>query len=258
MESTFLNLGPRHLDIPDWLVKINAQNMVQQPFPLREILTGSFYYPSCGTDGGPVRNLSQWYQSFVYVDYGYKRESFLEELRVNPFSGYRVIGMRTVSKSELAPLGWGQLALTRVEFEQAQWRENYQRHMKFCEWVVFERTEQVPISHGPKRFSMLFLSADGVQAFNALYVGNDLKPGAIAVIQPGYGFGGNWTDFTNIKAPLARVVMANPAGLPTHYLSGGWDRRKYLSKPWPVYTTHLGWYQYHTRNVKGSVGVWKA
>ena len=239
--------------LPDWLVRIEKASLPHQPFPLKELLAGSVYYPSSGFDGGPVANLGQWFQSFVYVDYGYSRSELREELVEHPFSGYQVIGVREVSVAELTPKGWSRPALTPAESERVHHADQY-RKQRFCDWIIFEREPSRPAQHGPLRFSLLYLCADGAAAFHALYVNNKLCPSALALIQPGYGFGRNWTDFHDPQGILARTVMANPAGTPEFLLYGGWGPRKYFrSSPWPYHDTLEGWYSY---NDNGNVGVW--
>ncbi len=240
-------------NVPLWLSSTDALKMQTEPFPREALLAGSLYYPACGSDGGPVKYLSRWFQSFVYVDYHYNREDFLFELQNRPFSRYRVLGTRRVTMAELAPRAGASAALTRDELERASY--NYKSYAKepFCEWVVMERLETAPKDSEPKRFSLLYLCADGAAAYQALYVSNSLHAGAIAVIQSGYGFGRNWTDYTDPRGPLSRVVMGNPAGTPEIYLSGGFGQRARLPAPWPEYSSHLGWYDYHTN---GNVGVW--
>ncbi len=255
MKWSAIDLGPQPSDVPEWLAHVTAETMREESLPLREILDGSLYYPSCGSDGGPVKHLGPWFQSFVYVDYGYRRDEFLGQLVKAPFSGYQIMGVRSVSSNELAPRGWDQSALSKEENESAQDYARDWRKKPFCEWVVFERETSRPISHGPQRFSLLYLCADGAQAFNTLYVSNKLRPGAIAVIQPGHAFGMNWTDFTDSQAVLARVVMGNPAGVPDYYIYGGRGARKDLTDTWPLYSTNVGWYKYHTL---GNVGAWTA
>lgn len=255
MKSRTLDLGPQRSEVPEWLAQVTAETMREGPFLLREILDGALYYPSCGSDGGPVQYLGSWFQSFVYVDYGYGRDDFLEQLVKAPFSGYQIMGMKSVPLNELAPCGWDQSALTQEENECAQKYARDWRKKPFCEWVVFERAASRTSSQGPQRFSLLYLCADGAQAFNTLYVGNKLRPGAVAVIQPGHAFGRNWTDFTDSQAVLARVVMGNPAGVPDYYIYGGRGDRKDLTDTWPLYSTNVGWYKYHTL---GNVGIWTA
>jgi hypothetical protein len=228
--------------------------MGDKTIPLREILDGALYYPSCGVDGGPVKSMGARLQSFIYVDYGLNRASLLDALAHQPFKGYEILGMRSVSEGELKPQGWEPPALTPGEFASAQAAAERWQHPPFCEWTVFERAPGLTESHGPQRFSLLYLCADGVAAFKALYVDKGLRPRAIAVIQPGHGFGRNWTDFTDPLGPLAQIVMNNPAGSPRYLLMGGrGQRHHHASQRWPQYQNLHGWYAYHSR---GNIGIW--
>lgn len=233
--------------LPAWLSALDVDSITRQPLPLRELLEGSLYYPSCGTDGGPVKYMGYRIQSFIYIDYGFDRASFLEALRQRPFFGYRILASRAVRESELQVQGWLEPPLSEREMIRARDATRNLRGMPFCEWLVFERLPEMTEQHGPQRFSMLYLCADGVAAFQALYVEKAIHPAAIAVIQPGYGFGGNWTNFTDPEGPLARVVRSNSAGLPTYLLYGGHGPRRYFtSLPWPQYSELVRWYPYHT------------
>lgn len=121
----------------------------------------------------------------------------------------------------------------------------------FCEWLVFQRKDEYDESHGARRFSLLYLCADGVAAFQALYVQYGVSPAAIAIIQPGTGFGGNWTDFTDPNKILARTVMENPAGRPAYLLYGGSGGLHFYQEPcWPAYSQGLGFLG------TSSIGVW--
>lgn len=71
--------------------------MQVMPFPLGELLDGSVYYPSSGFDGSPVKYFGSLFQTFIYVDYGYSRKQFREELVKNSFAGYQIIGIREVN-----------------------------------------------------------------------------------------------------------------------------------------------------------------
>lgn len=248
------SLGGSSFPLPDWLANATADKMLDAPFPLRAVLQESLFYPSCGSDGGPVRFLGKWINSFVYVDYGYSRQKFLDELAASPFLGYQVVGMRSVAFAELAPNGWRTPILSSFELRESNRYLKERVGQPFCEWVIFEREMSTPPSHGPERFSLLYMHADGAEAYQSLYVGNDFCAKAIAVIQPGHAFGRNWTDFNDPQAVLARVVMGNPVGVPDFYLGGGAGPRKYLPPQWPEYSSLLGWYPY---GGIGSVGVWE-
>jgi len=43
---------------PKWLRNLSADSIMNEPFPRRELLRSSLYYPSSGFDGDPVRSLA--------------------------------------------------------------------------------------------------------------------------------------------------------------------------------------------------------
>lgn len=233
---------------PDWLIQMTQERMDRDPFPLHDLLSGSLYYPSSGFDGDPIAYLGGNHLSFVCVDYGEERKGLLAALEEPGFLGYRVLCHRPVLEAELPPMGWSPV------IPQGEFRRPPPGWVRppFCEWVVLERDADFPDEHGPERFSLLFLCADGVAAFQALYVSNRVVPGTVAIIQPGTGFGGNWTDFTDPAGPLAEAVLGNPAGRPDILLHGGaGGRDNYMQPCWPQYAAHLG--------ILGttSIGVWR-
>jgi hypothetical protein len=94
----------------------------------------------------------------------------------------------------------------------------------FMQWVVYERDACRDESHGLKRFSLLYIGGEGVATYQALYWSNRQRPKAMAIIQPGTGFGLNWTDFREQGNPLNWVVKNNPAGTPDLIYYGGYNR----------------------------------
>lgn len=233
---------------PDWLVRMSPDRMRSEPFPLRELLDGSLYYPSSSFDGDPIAYLGGNHLSFVYVDYGRDRDELLDALESPGFLAYRVLCHRPVLESELTPRGWvPRLPVAIIPDHILGWIKR-----PFCEWVVLEREPGLTDAHGPHRFSLLQLCADGVAAFDALYVSNRVVPGTIAIIQPGHGFGGNWTNFEDPDQPLARSVLGNPAGRPNLLLYGGSGGRDRYTRPcWPQYGGCLGFLG------NTSIGVWR-
>jgi hypothetical protein len=172
---------------PHWLESLDAASVRHSQLPLDEILRDSLYYPSCGFDGDPVRFLAGNVLSFIYVDYGMDRQQLEHALATRGFRGYEVIAKRDLDESELAPRGWKSTSIFDTHLDA----HRYRQWMKpsFCQWRVFGRCAQMPASHGPKRFSLIYFCADGVAAFDALYVANHAAPAYVAVIQPGHGFG---------------------------------------------------------------------
>lgn len=244
MPQSFLPVNPQ----PDWLTSITPDRMLYHLLPLRDLLSGSLYYPSSGFDGDPIAYLCGNQHSFVYVDYGVDRDGLFAALERPGFLGYRVLCHRPVLSEELTTQNWPKIIpKERSRKPLKGWMRRF-----FCEWVIMERDGGYPDHHGPARFSLLFLCAEGVTAFQALYVDNEVAPSTVGIIQPGTGFGGNWTDFADPNAPLANIVLGNSAGWPDFLLHGGAGGPHWYTRPcWPQYTEKLGFLG------NTSIGIWR-
>ena len=215
-------------DVPAWLARASSDTMHTEPFPLHDVLHDSLYYPASGFDGDPIQYLAGCIASFIYVDFCHERDELESELKERGYLGYKRIRTRPVTERELAPNGW------RPEYPAPgdEGRLFLEQRVKppFCTWSVFERHRECPDSHGPSRFSLLYLCADGRAAFQALYLSNRQRPKAVAVIQPGDQV------FENPEGLFARNVLDNPVGPPDFLLYGGaGGRDRYLQAPWPGY-----------------------
>ena len=211
------------MEMPEWL----SQDRFN--FNVNVVLQDSLYYPAAGFDGDPVQYLAGNVYSFLYVDYGVSREGFLERIQ-DPsygFWGYRICHQESITENQLTPHGWTVKILPETTLQT-----NLNRFMlykkdgviqePFCEWVIFERDRDKDESHGPKRFSLLYLGADGVAAYQAIYLSNNIRPKIIAIIQPGSGFGFNWTEFRDENEIFARSVFYNRNLLPDYIIHGWW------------------------------------
>ena len=226
-----MRAGLPRLEIPQWLRCVKDEPEGAQPFPLREILRDSLYYPASGLQGAPVQYLAGSILSFVYVDYGIRRDEFRRELESVGFKGYRLVTLRSVSEGELAPRGWPSIQCSLGDGDPESHRDWIKPF--YCDWAVLQRCAGYADEHGPDRFSYLFVCADGVAAFQALYVQNLAAPRAIAIIQPGAGFGMNWTDFADPEKILGRTVLGNASGRPRLLLNGGRGGRGLdNARPW--------------------------
>jgi hypothetical protein len=242
------------IKVPKWLLDLTPSEIMNEPFPLNHILKDSLYYPSSGFDGDPIRHLAGNFLSFIYVDYGYTSDELINALQAPGFLGYELIGTRVVTEQELAPKGWDPISLTSSDGNPMQFNDEMKQ--PFCSWMIFQRNETVSQSHGPFRFSLLYLCADGVAAFQALYVATKKTPKAIAIIQPGHGFGANWTDFTNPEQIFARSVLGNKNGPPEILLYGGYGKRNAYRNPcWPNYQNHVCFVD-KVGLSNGNIGIW--
>lgn len=237
---------------PEWLSRVSESIVVEAPFPLHDVLCHSLYYPSAGFDGDPVRHLAGNVLSFVYVDYGHRREELDAALASPGFSGYEIMARRDVTEQELTPCGWTPSFRASADGDPSQFIRIQE---PFCTWIVMQRSDGIPSTHGPTRFSLLYLCADGVAAFQALYVANGLFPQFVAVIQPGETFGHNWTDFQDQNKIFAQSVINNPAGVPKFLLYGGTGRRNLYRRPcWEIYGEHICFLE---KAGGGSIGLWR-
>lgn len=237
--------------VPSWLNNLSPTTIRNGSFPLQEFLQNSLYYPASGFDGDPIRYLAGNILSFIYVDYGHAEDEFMDALGSPGFRGYDLVATRPVIEQELAPNGWNPILPARIDGDPFRYRDRTKN--PFYSWSVFQRRDDVPVNHGPSRFSLLYLCADGVAAFQALYIANAAVPKAVAVIQPGHAFGGNWTDYTDPKQIFARSVLENPSGRPTFLLYGGIGKRDYYRQScWPDYQAHICFVD----KVGGTIGIW--
>lgn len=239
---------------PKWLDDLTADTIINNPFPLKDLLIDSLYYPSAGFDGRPVKYLAGNGYSFIYVDYGHDHQAFNDAL-VNPgFKGYDIIGKRSVSEKELNPTNFHPRILPKagVDGDPQQYRDWIPK--PFCTWAVLKRKENYGEDHGPEKFSLLYLCTDGAAAYQVLYHANQIAPKVIAIIQPGHGFGGNWTNFEDPNQILGRSILNNPAGIPDYLLLGGYGNRDYYRNScWPEYSSFI---TFLPNIPDGSIGLW--
>lgn len=234
---------------PEWLMKLTAETMLNEPFPLYQVLKDSLYYPGAGTDGKPVKWLAGNTYSFVYTDYLVSRSRFLDELNDehSGFRGYHVVGIRDMSMKELIPNGWTPTLSSRHAGNPSRWSEHFPE--PFGIWTILERLSDYSSEHGPERFSLLYLCAEGVASYQALYNSNRVKPKILFLIQ--HGFGCNWTNFEDPEGIFAQSLAANSAGMPD------WLVGRYQHKAEGLPRRHEShWPEYYPGPFMHNLGGW--
>ncbi len=219
--------------VPEWLESGDFS------FTVEKALTDSLYYPACKFDGDPVKFFSGNIYSYVYADYAVGREELFNELECYGFRGYHVAYSQSLSAADLVPGGW----TVRIMPGSGEGNpEHYKGDMKepFCEWMIFQKNSESAPAEGVERFSLLYICADGAAAYQALYLSNQIRPRIVAILQPGHGFGFNWTDFTDRRKIFARSVFHNSELLPEYIINGGWGSEESYAEPvWPEYSNKL-------------------
>lgn len=177
---------------PDWLARFQPGDAFNREAFFQSRVA---YYPGHGTDGHAIKVFGSAHSAhcFVYVDY-YVEKARIEEVISNPrakerLRGYHSLARLHLSPADLAPKGWR----PHVEAPNAS---SFGRNMKpFAFLDVLERDDGFDEAYGPKRIAVLFLGADGIATYDALFCQQNGVPPPFAVLLHDHGFGGNYDKF---------------------------------------------------------------
>lgn len=199
---------------------------------IEDILSNALFYPACGDDGLPVKYFNEHYSEYgidshVYVDYA-MNEDRLRELQ-DGFRYYHVVSETDLEAGDLVVPGsdYTRYASILTSEEVCRMKEivygMYRDSIKpFGRLIRYERNVDSDPSRGPEHFTLLYIGAEAVAAYAALYRTRGIAPKAIAIIAPGTGFGGNYTDFYDPESAFMKIVSQGEAR-PQFFLFG-YDR----------------------------------
>ena len=220
-------LEARWLEAPDTSARPprhGRRTLVEHFFGSRTV-----FYPGSGLDGHPVELFGSAHacHCFVHADYMVTREELHEELRSPGFRGYRIAALVGLSADDLVPGGWTPHLLPD-EYREVKYGFT-DPGQAFAELVVLERMAGFDDDHGPRRLAVLFLYADAVAAYDALYYqeAHGRRP-PFAILLQDHGFGGQYTPFG--ADGLLHRVAERRGRLPDLLLVG-----EPPTKPWPGY-----------------------
>jgi hypothetical protein len=182
-------------DLPEWLGKFDPGD----PFPREQFFASRVVcYPGSGIDGHPVKLFGSTHcaHCFVYADYGITQPD-LEAALADPhqgFRGYQRLDRLKLSERDLLPNGWSaHVQSGEIPKEEISLKEGAESPFGFLE--VLEREQTFDENHGARRLAVLFLGADGIAAFDALFCQGGNVPPPFAVLIEDHGFGGNYASF---------------------------------------------------------------
>ena len=131
---------------------------------------------------------------FVYADYGVDRPTVEKELEdpEHRFRGYHTFDRVNLTDRDLSPRGWTPHINPP---ELARERDRFATAPAFGFLELLERDQNFDDSHGALRLAILFLGADGIAAYDALFCQEGSVPAPFAVVVQDHGFGGNYDRF---------------------------------------------------------------
>jgi hypothetical protein len=223
---------------PAWLARFDSSS----PFDRNDFFGSRVvFYPGSGNDGHAVKVFGGAHaaHAFVMADYAVAGRDILRELspdRSRRFAGYTVAVQQTLREVDVVRGGWR----PHVDALNGPARNPRQLAITpFALFVVLEREPALGNEHGPERLAVLFLGADGIAAYDALFCQEQGRiPPPYAVLLQDHGFGGNYDRFG--AGGLMAEVAARTETWPQWLLVAA------NTSPWPGYQKVLG--------IEGSAG----
>ena len=217
--------------IPSWLANPDLNS-----FSLKNILHDSCYYPACGLDGTPIRNLAGNIHSFIYVDYSVSRESILRDLHSSGFSwmGFECVFCQELSMKHILPDNWQPTLVPsgyegRERFiERSRWLMR-EYPSEFIYWTIWLNNKD------NQMFSLLYIREEMSACYQGLYYQTGMIPIILSLIQPG-AMGGEWEATATDDSFFKRVIKRHPKGLPKYLIYGGYGLENMYQEPcWSEY-----------------------
>jgi len=170
------------------------------------------YYPGAFLDGQPVKlfNSTNSAHCFMYVDYSTSILELKQEINTRGFKGYEVMDSFEYSEKELIPNGWKPHI-----FPEITAFDDYCRKDTFCIMYILKRTEEYGNDFGAEKFAFLYLKADAIATYDALF-GNKNFPAPFCLLIEDYGLGGCYARFD--KDGLLENVAVKSNVFPKYYL----------------------------------------
>lgn len=211
-------------DVPAWLREFQPG----KSRPLAEFLKSRIvFYPGSEIDGHPVEvfGASHSTHCFVYADYWLSEEMLRSELRKRGFRGYDILDEILFPENEIMEIvRWDRHYLSPDELREAAEGTARMRAINHPEpyalLVILERQAKFGDEHGPERLAILFLGADGIATYEAIFANrNAAEP--FGMLLQDHGFGGNYNCFG--KGGFLEKIIERSGVSPRFILAGVHD-----------------------------------
>lgn len=207
--------------MPEWLARFTPGD----PFPRQDFFGSRIvYYPGSGTDGQAIKVFGSTHSAhcFVYVDYMVSSEDMQNTLDFSRHTlmGYHTIDRVHLTEQDLAPNGWTP--------HYTPHNPNSFIHGSIEPYGFLEIVERHPLrnnDHGAKRLAILFLGADAIASYDALFCQKESILPPYAMLLQDHGFGGNWNRFGRGGAMhrIARTCGVYPEWILCGVTTDVWD-----------------------------------
>ncbi len=173
------------------------------------------YYPGSGCDRHPVELCAPSHaaHTFLYVDWGVKREEIIEclEDRTKGFRGYETLCRQPITEDALRPGTW-ERHFKKQEVAKPVFFPKPDDSVKPFRLFVVLRRKDGDEDLGPRRLAILFIGGDGFEYFDKLYCQEDGTPPPYLVVVEDYGWGGNYDRFDKggLLERIARKCSVRP------------------------------------------------
>ena len=211
-------------DIPEWLKAYQRG----KSRPLADFLKSRIvYYPGAGIDWDPVEvfGASHSAHCFVYADYMLPKDELTKELHTHGFRGYDIFDEVSFSEREVMDaIPWCRHFLSEEEMRAAANGTAEMRQVNhpspYALLAILERKPNFGDDHGPERLAILFLGADGIATYEAIFA-NGNAPQFFGFLLQDHGWGGNYDRFG--RGGLLEKIMTRSKVFP-HFVLTAHDR----------------------------------
>ena len=211
-------------DIPEWLKAYQRGKSRSLADFLKSRIV---YYPGSGIDGDPVEvfGASHSAHCFVYADYWLPKDELSKELHTHGFRGYDILDEVSFSECEvMAAIPWRRHFLSEEEMRAAANGTAKMRQVNhpspYTLLAILERKPNFGDDHGPERLAILFLGADGIATYEAIFA-NGNAPQFFGFLLQDHGWGGNYDRFG--RGGLLEKIMTRSKVFP-HFVLTVHDR----------------------------------
>lgn len=176
--------------MPQWLKEYRKGGR----FPLASFLASRIvYYPGSGIDRHPLETFGRSGSAhcFVMADYLLREEELLHSFEEYPLEGYAILDSVSLGAGQVLGAAPYRPHLTEEELCWAQTESRrFDPIAPYARMLVFEK--QVG-AEGPDRLAVLFLAADAIATYDALFANGNARP--FGMLLQDHGFGCNWDRF---------------------------------------------------------------